>query len=183
MVRTLGFGSIRFAAALLLMAVAGIVSLGAAGTARAQSTASVNIVDFAFDPSSITIEAGGTVTWTNTGNATHTVTSDDGTFNSGNIASGGTYSFTFDTPGTYTYHCSIHPNMTAEVVVTEAGGTTTSSSTSSVTPTATSSSSSLPTTGVGTTASHNTPVALLAFALALVLAASGLLATRRRAAR
>ncbi|HEY7034177.1 MAG TPA: cupredoxin family copper-binding protein [Thermomicrobiales bacterium] len=187
MVRKRGVGSIRIVAALLLVAFAGVISLGSTGTARAQDGASVDIVDFAFQSSSVTIEAGATVTWTNTGSATHTVTADDGTFDSGNIGSGGTYSFTFDTPGTYTYHCDIHPQMTAEIVVTEAGGGSTAGNETSGNETgnttSSSGNSSLPTTGVGTTASHGAPVAVLAFALALVFAASGLLATRRRSAR
>jgi plastocyanin len=187
MVHKLGFGSIRFVAALVLVAVAAVVTLGSPGTARAQDGASVDIVDFGFDSSSITIEAGATVTWTNTGNATHTVTSDDGTFDSGNIDSGGTYSFTFDTPRTYTYPCEIHPNLTGEVVVTEAGGGATTgddtggNTSDSGNTTDSGSDATLPSTGVGTTASHDSPVALLA--VALLLAAGGFMATRRRSAR
>ena len=85
--------------------------------ARAQD-ASVSIVDFDFSPGSLEVAAGTTVTWTNDGDAPHTVTADRGEFDSGELASGDTYSFTFDTPGTYAYHCEIHPNMTATIVVT-----------------------------------------------------------------
>ena len=57
------------------------------------------------------------VTWTNNDATTHTVTADDGSFNSGNIAPGGKFSHTFSTAGTIAYHCSIHTSMKAKVVV------------------------------------------------------------------
>jgi plastocyanin len=79
---------------------------------------SVNIVNFAFTPSNLAITAGATVTWTNKSNTAHTVTSDNGTFtSSGNIAPNGTYQVTFPSAGTFDYHCSIHPSMTAKVTV------------------------------------------------------------------
>ena len=62
------------------------------------------------------------MTWTNSGAATHTVTADNGAFDSGRLASGATFSQTFDTAGTFTYHCEIHPQMTGTIVVTEASG-------------------------------------------------------------
>ncbi len=76
------------------------------------------IVDFSFAPGTIEISAGTTVTWTNEDSAPHTVTADDGSFQSGKMDQGATFSFTFDTPGTYTYHCEYHANMTATVIVT-----------------------------------------------------------------
>jgi plastocyanin len=181
--RTIGFGWLRGLGVLLVVAMATFAALGTSQPARAQDT-SVSIVDFAFDPASITIEAGSTVTWTNNGATTHTVTSDDGAFDSGNLASGATYSFTFDTPGTYTYHCTIHPNMTATITVTEAGGTTATATATSggTTATATTTTTTAPTTGAGTTAaSRGVPTALLAVAIALAL--GGLLVARRRTAR
>jgi amicyanin len=80
-------------------------------------SASVTIRDFEFDPPTVTIGAGGTVTWTNEGPSVHTVTADDGSFGSGNLSSGGTFSQTFNEPGTYDYHCTPHPFMTAQVIV------------------------------------------------------------------
>jgi plastocyanin len=77
----------------------------------------VSIVDFAFKPDAAAVKAGTTVTWTNHGR-THTVTADAGTFDSGPISSGGTFSMTFKKAGTYAYHCSIHPSMVAQIVVT-----------------------------------------------------------------
>ncbi len=83
-------------------------------------TSKVAINNFAFSPSSITVKVGEAVTWTNNGTTSHTVTADtissDGP-SSGNIANGGTYSFTFKKAGTYTYHCSIHSQMTGTVIV------------------------------------------------------------------
>jgi amicyanin len=77
---------------------------------------------FAFSPATLTIKAGTTVTWKNATAVGHTVTSDDGkTFDSGMTnpiaAQSGTFSFTFTTPGTFAYHCSIHPFMKATIIV------------------------------------------------------------------
>jgi plastocyanin len=78
----------------------------------------VTIQDFAFGPETLEITAGTTVTWTNNDSAAHTATADDGSFDTGTIDSGGSASVTFDTPGTYTYICAFHPNMTGTIVVT-----------------------------------------------------------------
>lgn len=72
----------------------------------------------AFNPDSLTVKVGTSVTWTNNDSYDHTVTSDSGAFDSGHIAAGQSYSFTFSKVGTYTYHCSVHPFMTAKIVVT-----------------------------------------------------------------
>ena len=77
----------------------------------------MTISDFQFSPASVTVNVGGTVTWTNNGPSTHTVTADDGSFDSGNLNAGKTFSHTFQTAGTFSYHCTIHPFMKAEVVV------------------------------------------------------------------
>jgi plastocyanin len=69
------------------------------------------------DPVTVVIGVNNTVTWTNDDSAPHTVTADDGSFNSGNIAPTGTFTFTFTTPGTYKYHCIYHPWMVATLVV------------------------------------------------------------------
>ena len=78
-----------------------------AGTASSQ----VSIQNMSFSPSNIQVAAGTTVTWTNNDTVTHTVTSDTGAFDSGNLSPGQTYTHTFSTAGTYTYHCSIHTSM------------------------------------------------------------------------
>jgi plastocyanin len=100
-----------------------VVALGlGARSVAAQESAAVSIVDFAFQPASVEIATGGTVTWTNTGQAPHTVTADDGSFDSGTLSPGATFSQTFATAGTFTYHCNIHPQMTATVIVGGPGG-------------------------------------------------------------
>jgi plastocyanin len=99
---------------------AGVGLLGA----HAQGGAAVTIVDFAFQPASLEVPIGTTVTWTNSGAAPHTVTADDGAFDSGTLQPGGTFSVTFDTPGTFAYHCEIHPSMMATIIVTEGAAAT-----------------------------------------------------------
>lgn len=78
----------------------------------------VFIQGMAFSPATLTVTAGTTVKWTNKDGVTHTVTSDNTLFDSGNVLPNGIYSYTFSTAGTYTYHCSIHTSMKGTVVVT-----------------------------------------------------------------
>ena len=77
----------------------------------------IDIQGYAFSPSSITINVGDTIVWTNYDSASHTVTSNDGTFDSGSISTGNTFSFTFTSAGTFNYYCAPHPNMTGSVTV------------------------------------------------------------------
>jgi len=78
----------------------------------------IDINNFAFFPSSLTVHPGETVTWTNKDSAPHTVISDSGNeISSSSLATGKTYSHTFNTAGTYNYHCSIHPSMKATIIV------------------------------------------------------------------
>jgi plastocyanin len=90
----------------------------AAGSSAATGGNSVAIVDFAFNPTSVTVKAGTTVNWMNNGSTTHTVTADDGSFDSGNLNGGASFSHTFASAGTFSYHCSIHSSMKATVTVT-----------------------------------------------------------------
>lgn len=76
-----------------------------------------NIENFAFDPKQLTAKVGETVTWKNDDSTSHTVTADDGSFDSGSLASEKTFSQKFDKPGTYQYHCALHSSMIATVVV------------------------------------------------------------------
>jgi plastocyanin len=94
-------------------------SSGSSSTPTA--TNSVMIQNFAFSPADITVKKGTTVTWTNNDSATHTVTETDGKTgpDSGDLAPSKTYSFTYNTAGTFAYHCSIHASMTGTVTVTE----------------------------------------------------------------
>ena len=92
------------------------------GPVAAQSGAeiAVQVVDFAFEPAMVMIEPGTTVTWTNAGDRPHTVTADDGSFDSGRLDPGETFSYTFDQPGTFTYVCGFHPEMQGSVMVAAA---------------------------------------------------------------
>jgi len=77
------------------------------------------IKNFAFAPATVTVAVGSTVTWTNDDQDAHTVTSNDGgPLRSAVLQTGGTYRYTFTRPGRYVYLCTIHPFMTATVVVT-----------------------------------------------------------------
>jgi plastocyanin len=89
-----------------------------APSGEAFRSAKVEIVDFEFAPSTVTIQEGGKVTWINRDSEEHTATFDDGSFDSGELAEGKLKSESFKQPGTYAYHCEIHPEMigTVEVV-------------------------------------------------------------------
>lgn len=81
-------------------------------------TASVRAVNFAFNPSGLSVRVGTRVTFTNRDEATHTVTADGGLFNSGDIPSGQSYAYTFMGAGSFAYHCQIHSSMTGTISVT-----------------------------------------------------------------
>ena len=76
------------------------------------------IADFSFNPAAITVAKGGTVTWANGGATTHTVTADEGGFDSCNLAGGATFTMKFDTAGTVAFHCKIHASMKGTITVT-----------------------------------------------------------------
>ena len=84
------------------------------------ATNAIAIKNFAFAPDTVTVKVGSTITWTNSDQEPHTVTSKDnnGPLRSPTMNSGATYSYTFTTPGKYEYLCTIHPFMVATVVVT-----------------------------------------------------------------
>jgi plastocyanin len=75
-----------------------------------------------FVPDTITVVIGinNTVTWKNGDSTMHTVTADNGAFNSGLLNPGSSFSFTFTKSGTYSYHCQIHPFMTGKIIVLSA---------------------------------------------------------------
>ncbi|MEO8208331.1 MAG: plastocyanin/azurin family copper-binding protein [Chloroflexota bacterium] len=83
------------------------------------SPAEVGIADYEFLETAISVTVGTTVRWTNTGLRAHTVTGDDGGFDSGVLAPGATFDRLFPSAGTFMYHCTIHSGMTAEVTVTQ----------------------------------------------------------------
>jgi plastocyanin len=82
------------------------------------ATDSVAIKNFAFSPGMVTVRVGTTVTWMNSDQDAHTVTATGGGFKSTPLNTGDTFRYTFTKPGRYDYLCTIHPFMTATVVVT-----------------------------------------------------------------
>lgn len=77
----------------------------------------ITIENYSYSPANLVIKTGETVTWTNKDSVAHTATSNDGTFNTGLIGQNETASVTFDTLGTYSYHCTPHPQMQATIIV------------------------------------------------------------------
>jgi plastocyanin len=90
---------------------------GGTGGSGGPGANEVFIQGMAFNPSSITVTAGTTITWTNKDAVAHTVTSKTNDFDSGNLGTNSTFSFTFATAGTYSYYCKVHPSMVATVTV------------------------------------------------------------------
>jgi len=101
---------------LLLVAMAAVVSYATAAAAPEGSIV-VMAKDFMFAPTSLTVAAGSTVTWTNRDEEPHTVVSEGGLFRSAALDTNESFSFRFEKPGTYRYTCSIHPRMVGTIVV------------------------------------------------------------------
>jgi amicyanin len=87
----------------------------AAVDVRPVAAATVSIADFDFNPANTTVLAGSTVTWTNNDSAPHNVVG--GPLRSPTLSRGQSWSYTFSAPGTYSYICSIHPEMRGAVIV------------------------------------------------------------------
>jgi len=81
------------------------------------ATTQVVLQNIQISPTSVTIKVGDTVTWTNKDGFAHRLVGDKSEFDSGNMAGGATFSFTFKSVGTIAYHCSIHPSMTGTIIV------------------------------------------------------------------
>jgi plastocyanin len=92
-------------------------TLAAAPDDKPASEVAVKIDNFSFSPATITVPAGTTIRWTNHDDIPHTVVSDDKTFKSKVLDTDEQFTYTFTKPGTYNYFCSLHPKMTAKVVV------------------------------------------------------------------
>lgn len=105
---------------LALVLISGCSYGGTKGTTTTPQTGgagnAVSIENLSFNPTTVEVKVGDTVTWTNNDGVSHTVTGDSG-LDSGTLAAGATYSKTFDAAGTYEYGCSIHPDMKGTVVV------------------------------------------------------------------
>ena len=113
-------GKERYLAGAMLLA--GLATALGAGTRGApggeEAKRVVKIDNFSFAPGEITVAKGTTVDWVNRDDIPHTVVSDDQTtFKSKPLDTDDKFSYTFRKEGTYTYFCSIHPKMTAKVVV------------------------------------------------------------------
>jgi plastocyanin len=83
-------------------------------------TVDVEMQDYVFAPASVEIEVGTTVRWTNRGQAPHTATADDGSFDTGQIATGESAGHVFASTGTFTYLCTLHPDMRGTITVVAA---------------------------------------------------------------
>lgn len=101
------------AAACLVVAVGGTAAPGPCQP----SDVLVQIGGFAYSPSSVTVQPGTTVCWTNGDTTSHTVTSDSGAFNSGPLSKDDAFRHTFTTEGTFAYHCAYPHGMNSQVVV------------------------------------------------------------------
>lgn len=77
----------------------------------------ITIENYSYSPANLVIKVGETVTWNNKDSVAHTATSDDGVFDTGLIGQNETATVTFDTPGTFSYHCTPHPQMQATIIV------------------------------------------------------------------
>ena len=157
----------RMLARLAALSLLGLLVFAPSAWAQGQEV-TVRMEDNFFDQANITVEPGTTVTWVQSGDNSHTTTSYDGLWDSGMIEGGtdGTFSFTFEEPGTYDYFCIPHEALGMVGTVTVSGGSASASASAS----ATASSTALADTG-------GTPVVpLLTLAASLALGVSGLVA-------
>jgi plastocyanin len=117
---------------LLLVTIAGLIEFGGcssstnpygsssgnnSGNNTNTTPNTVVLANMAFGPTTLTVAKGATVTWQNNDGIAHTATSDAGAWDSGNIPAGASKSVTFNTTGTFSYHCTVHPMMTATIIV------------------------------------------------------------------
>ena len=128
-----GIASVVIAGAIVAAHVlSGSMNMGVEGSGNSiqQPTASIpsnstlvkivaNDESNSFSPNPVEVKVGETVTWISDDSGRHTVTSKDGTFYSGMMGKGQSFSYTFDKAGEYQYFCEPHPNMVGTVVVTE----------------------------------------------------------------
>jgi plastocyanin len=87
----------------------------ATGTGTRAGGTAITIKDFQFSPDPIVVKAGDTITVTNDDGTAHTLTADDGKFDTGNLDGGARTTITVAAPGTYAYHCDIHNYMTGKI--------------------------------------------------------------------
>jgi plastocyanin len=112
-----------------------LVLLAWSGDVVRADVSTVSIMNFAFNPPSTTVHVGDTVTWTNNDSfIAHTTTSSAALWDSGALSTGQGFSFTFTSPGTFAYHCNIHPFMAGTITVLDSGATSTFTPTPTATP-------------------------------------------------
>ena len=104
----------RFVGAALVGAA---VAAGGLAPVLAGADATAKIDNFTFEPENLTVKVGTTVTWTNEDDIPHTVVATNRAFRSKALDTDDKFSFTFTTPGSYEYFCSLHPHMKATVTV------------------------------------------------------------------
>ena len=104
-------------AALVAAALPELTSAGEAVVAAAASPTTIKIDNFAFDPATLTITAGTTVTWKNEDDSPHRIGDKNGAFKSAALDTDETFSHTFASPGEYPYICTIHPYMVGRIIV------------------------------------------------------------------
>ncbi|HSJ53305.1 MAG TPA: cupredoxin domain-containing protein, partial [Anaerolineae bacterium] len=121
--------------AVLALLLAACGSAGPAATPQAEpeattlgvaaaTEATVTVADGSFQPHTLVVATGATITWQNDDEATHVLTSDEGWFESDELAAGERFVRQFDEPGTFRYRCSTHPNMEGVVIVLPGGAVT-----------------------------------------------------------
>jgi plastocyanin len=104
----------------IYIALGAMVGLVFAASAARAANVEVKIDNFVFNPQTVTVKAGDTVTWINHDDIPHTATSKTGVFRSKALDTDDKFSFTFTTPGSFAYFCALHPHTTGSIVV-EAG--------------------------------------------------------------
>ena len=110
-----------------VLGVAAVAALGTGGcggddddgvdSSSGEATHAVEIADFEYAPETLTVPAGTKVTWSNSDEAPHTATADDGSFDTGTLRDGDEVGVVLDEPGTYSYYCRFHAFMKGKVEV------------------------------------------------------------------
>ena len=104
----------------LITAVATVwvaLNLPVRGDEKQTQTSEIKIDNFSFTPATLTVHAGVKVTWVNKDDVPHTVASKDKQFKSPALDTDQSFSYTFASPGTYDYYCTMHPKMTGKIIV------------------------------------------------------------------
>jgi plastocyanin len=115
--KTIWFYSVAILLLLGVLAVSGARRALAASPEANPPGVEITIDNFSFTPQEVTVKAGTPITWINRDDIPHTVVSTDNVFKSKALDTDDKFSFTLTKPGTYNYFCSLHPKMTAKVVV------------------------------------------------------------------